>query len=180
MKSTYNFCLINIILIGLLSGCKNVKVEAVYPKDSETRREERVGSLVNEDPKGGIVLFGKGNSLSGKNSSNVQGSVNSYLWHAALNVLDFMPIQSSDSVGGVLVTDWYEYPRAPGERIKVNVIIMGSELRTEALKVKVFKQLLNNKIFVWRDIEVSDNVARELEDKILTKARQLRIAKEIK
>ncbi|AIL65186.1 hypothetical protein NOVO_04015 [Rickettsiales bacterium Ac37b] len=178
MKKISNFYLVSIILISLLLGCKNAKVESVYPKDAETMREERVGSLVNEDPEGGIVLFGAGSSSS-KNASN-NSRVNNYLWYASLSVLDFMPIQSSDSAGGVLVTDWYEHPRVPGERIKVNVLILGPELRAEALKVKVFKQRLNNKIFVWRDIEVSDSVARELEDKILTKARQLRIAQETK
>jgi hypothetical protein len=38
--------------------------------------------------------------------------VNSYLWHAALDTLAFMPLASEDPFGGVIITDWYSAPQA--------------------------------------------------------------------
>src|SRR3712207_294026 len=50
--------------------------------------------------------------------------VNSYLWRAALDTLSFAPLAQVDSAGGVIVTDWYSNPNAPGDRVKVTATIM--------------------------------------------------------
>ena len=55
--------------------------------------------------------------------------VNSYLWRAAIDTLSFAPLLSSDSSGGVIVTDWYSRPGNPGERVKLTVSILDQELR---------------------------------------------------
>src|SRR5690349_20140810 len=44
---------------------------------------------------------------------------NSYLWHATLDTLRFMPLHSADPFGGVIITDWYSSPNAPNERMRV-------------------------------------------------------------
>ena len=66
--------------------------------------------------------------------------VNSYLWHAALDTLSFMPLASADPFGGVIITDWYVAPNAPDERLKVTIYIMDRNLRADGLKVVVFRQ----------------------------------------
>ena len=48
--------------------------------------------------------------------------VNSYLWRASLDTLSFMPLLQTDSNGGVIVTDWYQNPKAANERMKVTVL----------------------------------------------------------
>src|SRR3569623_324495 len=60
--------------------------------------------------------------------------VNSYLWHATLDTLSFMPLQSADPFGGVVITDWYVAPTAPDERLKVPIYIMDRALRADGLK----------------------------------------------
>jgi len=45
--------------------------------------------------------------------------VNSYLWHATLDTLSFIPLASADPFGGVGITDWYSAPQVPNERMKV-------------------------------------------------------------
>ena len=42
--------------------------------------------------------------------------VNSFLWRASLDTLNFMPLASADPFGGVIITDWYSPPAAQGER----------------------------------------------------------------
>jgi hypothetical protein len=100
--------------------------------------------------------------------------VNSFLWHATLDTLAFMPLQSADPFGGVVITDWYVAPNAPTERLKVTIYIMDRALRADGLKVVVFRQTQSNG--AWSDAQPSPDTAHKLEDAILTRARELRLA----
>jgi hypothetical protein len=100
--------------------------------------------------------------------------VNSYLWHATLDTLSFMPLQSEDPFGGVIITDWFTSPQTPTERVKVTVYIMDRKLRADGLKVAVFRQ--NKTADGWTDSQVSPETAAKLTDAILTRARELRLA----
>jgi hypothetical protein len=111
--------------------------------------------------------------VAGGNSRLTLG-VNSYLWHASLDTLSFMPLQSADPFGGVIISDWYVAPSAPDERLKVTIYIMDRELRADALKVSVFRQTRSPN--GWSDAAASPDTAHRLEDSILTRARELRLA----
>ncbi len=102
--------------------------------------------------------------------------VNSYLWHATLDTLSFIPLASADPFGGVVITDWYSAPQAPNERMKVTVYILDRNLRADGLKVAVFRQ--TRAADGWADATVSGDTASKLEDAILTRARELRLASE--
>ena len=98
--------------------------------------------------------------------------VNSYLWRAAIDTLSFAPLVSSDSSGGVIVTDWYSRPGNPGERVKLTVSILDQELRADALRVAASRQVNQNG--AWVAAPVSAATVQKLEDIILTRARDLR------
>jgi hypothetical protein len=98
--------------------------------------------------------------------------VNSYLWRASLDVLSFMPLVQTDSNGGVIVTDWYVNPTTPNERMKVTVTILDKDLRSDALRVAASRQLNQNG--QWVEAPVKAATIQQLEDVILTKARDLR------
>jgi len=100
--------------------------------------------------------------------------VNSYLWHAALDTLSFMPLASADPFGGVIITDWYVAPNAPDERLKVTIYISDRSLRADGLKVAVFRQTHSGAN--WADAAPAADTAHKLEDAILTRARELRLA----
>lgn len=100
--------------------------------------------------------------------------VNSYLWHATLDTLSFIPLASADPFGGVVITDWYSAPQVPNERMKVTVYILDRNLRADGLKVAVFRQVKGTE--GWADATVSNDTATKLEDAILTRARELRLA----
>lgn len=140
--------------------------------DAPMRREDALtqsrGKLTGED---GFDLLG------GKKDDDASGArlgVNSFLWRATLDTLSFMPFASADPFGGVIITDWYEDPKTPGERFKVNAVILDSTLRADAIKIKLFKQRETKKSG-WRDMDVHPKLARKLEDTILTRARELRV-----
>lgn len=100
--------------------------------------------------------------------------VNSYLWRASLETLNFMPLEQVDPFGGVIVTDWYASAEAPNERFKANVYILDTALRADALKASIFKQTRN--AGGWDDAAVDADTARQIENAILTRARELYIA----
>ena len=98
--------------------------------------------------------------------------VNSFLWRGALDTVSFMPLVSADPFGGVIITDWYAPPEAPQERFKLNVYILGRELRADAIKVAVFKQQMVDG--QWQDTNAEQATAIDLEDTILSRAERLR------
>jgi len=91
---------------------------------------------------------------------------------AALDAVSFAPLLQADSNGGVIVTDWYANPSNPGERVKMTVTILDSDLRADALRVAASRQV--NQGGTWVDAPVQAATVQKLEDVILTKARELR------
>jgi hypothetical protein len=111
-------------------------------------------------------------AISGGTSRTV--GVNSFLWHATLDTLSFMPLASADPFGGVIITEWYSAPSTPSERTKVTVYILDRRLRADGIKIAVFRQSRGNE--GWIDSAVNPDTATKLEDAILTRARELRLA----
>ena len=98
--------------------------------------------------------------------------VNSYLWRASLETVSFAPLLQADSAGGVIVTDWYANPSNSGERVKLTVSILDQDLRADALRVAASRQV--SQAGTWVDAPVQAATVQQLEDIILTKARELR------
>lgn len=101
-------------------------------------------------------------------------AINSYLWRAAVDTVSFAPLLQANAQNGVIITDWYANPRAPGERVKLTVSILDPDLRADALRVSAARQVNQNG--AWVDAPVSAATVQKLEDIILTRARDLRRA----
>jgi hypothetical protein len=98
--------------------------------------------------------------------------VNSYLWRAAVDTVSFAPLLQANPNSGVIITDWYTNPKAPGERVKLTVAVLDPDLRADALRVSAARQVYQNGM--WVDAPVSAATVQKLEDIILTRARDLR------
>lgn len=153
-----------------LTGCETVETEAKYP--SANKREGNSDGDIYSKQK---TIFGDGGFFSTANDKSADSgiSVNSFLWRASLDTVSFMPIVQADPFGGTILTDWYSPEGVEDERFKTNVFILGRQLRSDGVRVRVFKQEYDGK--TWHDVDVSDETARKLEDTILTRARQLRV-----
>lgn len=99
-------------------------------------------------------------------------AINSYLWRAAVDTVSFAPLLQANAQSGVIITDWYSSPKAPGERVKLTVAILDPDLRADAVRVSAAKQVYQNG--AWVDSSVSAATVQKLEDIILTRARDLR------
>lgn len=121
-------------------------------------------------------LFGGGKSSATRSSSDAPAiGVNGYLWRATLDTLSFMPLASADPYGGVVITDWYQNPEKPDERFKATVYILDSRLRADGLNVAVFKQSRDG-AGGWVDAPAAAQTETDIENAILTRARQLRLS----
>jgi hypothetical protein len=126
-----------------------------------------------EPPSGSAPKISLLNQQLGKTHPRDPGiGVNAYLWHAALDTLSFMPLQSADPFGGVIVTDWYRPPSAPNERFKATAFVLGRIMRADTIRVTIFRQVQQDG--QWQDEPANPETATEIENKILARARELR------
>ncbi|GAN53575.1 DUF3576 domain-containing protein [Tanticharoenia sakaeratensis] len=116
-------------------------------------------------------LIGEDRGATG-GDDQLQGGVNAYLWRGALDTLSFMPFASADAVGGVILTDWYQPPASQNERFKIAAYILDRRLRSDALRVSIFRQVRQGDD--WVDTPVSASTTSDITTRILARARQLR------
>ncbi len=99
-----------------------------------------------------------------RDDPNTTVEVNKYIWNAALEVLNFLPIQAADPFTGVIVTG---YGTPPGGRraYKATIYVQDPALDARSLSIALRT----------RSGVASADTVRAIEDAILTRARQLRI-----
>lgn len=125
-------------------------------------------------------MFGGGNDRAerggggGGVEQSAQIGVNAFLWRASLDTLNFMPLESADPYGGIIITGWHSDPTTPSERFKATVYILDTRLRADALNVSIFRQ--TNENGAWTDATVNPDTELQIENAILTRARQLRLS----
>ena len=141
-------------------------------RDAETRLQTGGGLL----GKGGISFSGILNDdtkNSGASTTTVVMSVNPFLWKAALETIDFMPLSSADQLGGTIITDWYSTTSNEKERCKLNIFITGKRLNTENLRVTSFCQEFKDPTWVNKKVDQESNI--KIENAILNKAKKLKL-----
>ncbi len=163
--------LLSVGLLAAATGCSMLGLDSdpTY-EDKNHEQMYKNGSLASDQ--GGVNIFGGDEKKSQDNSGL---GVNGFLWRATLDTISFMPIASADPFGGVILTDWYMSPETPDERTKLNVFIRGRDLRADGVKVSVFRQT-RGQHGEWVDAPVASSMSGSIENAILTKARQIRLA----
>jgi hypothetical protein len=178
---------IRVLLLGLVAlavaGCGDS--EGVTEKRSgasgDRNKRDATQGLGGRNREEGS-LFGPGGLFgtkanNAKDSSGTGVAVNAFLWRASLDTINFIPLVSADPFGGVIITDWYTPAESPSERMKVQITILDRELRADGVRVSVFKQQQGARTgATWVDAQVDPRTNTEIENAILTRARQLRIA----
>ena len=152
---------IAVMLLGMLSACgtlRNLGSEATARPDTYTNANNP--NNIETDPNNTIW------SIFNRKSGERSVSVNKYLWSASLEVLNFLPVQSVDPFTGVIVTG-YGTPPGGGHAYRATVLIDDPALDARSLNVAL--QTRGGRA-------VNRATARAVEDAILSRARELRIA----
>lgn len=150
-----------------LSACGSSSSEIIPPGGSASQAPDFAS-------KGGVAPEGQRRSFTRRFGGGGSGNlaINAFLWRAALDTISFMPIATADPYGGAIITDWYAPPETPDERFKVNVLVQGAALRSDGIKVSLFRQA-RNASGLWTDAAVENNTAIDLENVILLRAKEL-------
>ena len=142
-------------------------------RDAETRLQSGGGLL----GKGGLsfdnILGGGSGKINNNTATSSSMSVNVFLWRGALETVSFMPLSSADPIGGTIITDWYSTSDNQKERCKLNIFILGTNLKTENLKVTSFCQEFEDQIWVNKKVDKQNNI--KIENAILNKAKKLKL-----
>ncbi|AHM03262.1 hypothetical protein roselon_00852 [Roseibacterium elongatum DSM 19469] len=138
----------------LVSGCAGAGA------DRERQNESLAadGLIVDDSRETLWDLFGGGDD------PNTSVEVNRYLWQASLEILDFMPIEAADPFTGIIA---YGYGTPPGGGTAYRATVYITDPALEARSLRIALQT--------RGGPVSRETARQIEDAILTRARQIRI-----
>lgn len=155
-----------VLVAGLgLAGCSNRQADpsavGVAASGRTTTDPLDGGRNAAPDPTKGSSLF----DVFGPDRTEQTVLVNRFLWQASLDVLGFLPVQSVDPFTGLIVTG-YGTPPGGGRSYRATVHISDPALDARSLKVSL----------QTRGGAVSASTARAVEDAILTRARQLRVA----
>lgn len=159
-----------------LSACNSENIREVERDEYNTgSRREAMMRATAGGTASGVTLFGdseKGRAEEGRGGGGGGLGVNAYLWRATLDTLSFMPLASADPFGGVIITDWHAPGGVANERFKATAYVLGRQLRSDGVRISVFRQVRG--AGGWVDAPVSSSTAAELEDKVLMRARELR------
>lgn len=149
-----------VFLLFLISSCSNNEVI--------TENKKAKPGLFSKDSSKGLSIS---DFINREKNEGKSFYVNSFLWRATLDVFSFAPFQSTDAFGGIIITEWF---KKDNKEIKLTALISSRELRSEGVNIKAF--IKNKKNEILEDV----NLARKIEDLILTKARVLRIQNKLK
>jgi hypothetical protein len=145
------------VIVALVAGCGSAELR-------QQRQADQQQALIEEglisDPNRETIF----DLFSGADDPNETVQVNRYLWNASLEILDFMPVEAADPFSGVIQFG-YGTPPGGSRAYRATVFVQDPALEARSLRVSVQS----------RNGAVSREVARQIEDAILTRARQIRI-----
>ena len=130
-------------------------------KSGGSARSQSAPVQTGREPQGSKIW----DLFSNTENPNTTVEVNKYLWDASLDVLNFLPLEAADPFTGIIVFG-YGKPPGGGRAYKATVYISDPALDARSLRVAL----------LTRSGPASTEATRAVEDAILTRARQLRIA----
>ena len=158
----FNPLILMVILSFILTACGPLKYKPVDAKKVSPNVDERVKRNIEEGR--GVRLFG-----GQKKGGTFDFASSNFLWRAALDTIDFMPLASANYSGGIIITDWYSENNNEGESVKISIRFLSNEIRADAIDINVFlKQCDQNLNCVTSQNQ--GQLSKELAANILRKA----------
>ena len=154
------------LAVSLLASCGGRKSVTTTGEGGSYLDRDNVGNPIDNSQvtgyKGGSTIW----EIFEPDNSDVTVRVNKYIWNASLEVLDFLPVQSVDPFSGVIVTG-YGVPPGGGRSYRATVYVRDPSLDARSLHIAMQTR---------GGSAVSPATVKAVEDAILTRARQMRIA----
>ena len=173
---------------GLLDGNIEKNLEATdkvygrcdnpYRQFTEIEREICRGKVMAAGPDGEVGdpisltdIIDKFNNPE-KNVVYAGSSVNRYLWQGSLLILEEYPLQTVDSQGGLISTDWILNKELPNKRCQIKVNVITQEFISTGVRTKFICQNKDNDQW-YQSNDVLIEEEKKITLKILEKALEL-------
>jgi len=155
------FLLISLLfLVGLLNNCGLYKPTDMRKQPSQAPDKARQN-----------IREGRGISLGNltNRKTSYEFSTSNPLWRASLEILDFLPLNTVDYSGGLIITDWYSDNQKENEYLKITVRFLSNEIRTDSVKIIVHQKICNKENNCSTKI-IKSKLSEELNKSILKSA----------
>ena len=131
MSKFFSVLIIFTSSVLLFSSCGQKFGDA---RNNPTNALERARKNV-EEGKGASI----GDLLGGRGGTNYQFSSSNPMWRASLEILDFLPLNTVDYSGGMIISDWYS-DSSNDESLKITIRFLSNEVRSDSVKIIVHKK----------------------------------------
>ena len=158
--------IITITLSLLLNSCNAFKPKMSSARDNPVKGTDRARKNIEEGK--GVSI---GNAIGKRGGTTYEFSTSNPMWRASLEILDFLPMNTVDYSGGMIISDWYTGEGSnDNSSIKISIRFMSNEVRSDSLKIIVHKKkcLQNNNCKV--SLVENSTISQELRVAILKKA----------
>ena len=155
----------------VISGCGKFKAEVDPVTGKKIRKEPDLMKRGDDFAKeqGGIF----NSNRSSKGGTTYDFATSNIIWRATLESLDFVPLQSANYSGGVLITDWYSNDINSNESIKIEVRFLSDKASPSSLKIISYKKICNNSN--CKIAKLSESFNDKLLTSIMFKVRELKV-----
>ncbi len=153
-----------IVAFLLLNGCiaNDILLKNADSPNKKVFKPEVNPNFTDPEIEEGNSLF---SAFSKRKNPETDLKVNRYIWKAALEVLNFLPIEGADPFSGIITTGWGS-PPGTKTLYKATIYVQDPSLDARALKVTLLR----------KDGLAASQIIRTVENAILSRARQLRLS----
>ena len=160
----------SIILLLFLTDCSKDVFKKVDTRKRPVNAQERARQNVEE---GRGVSINK--LLKRGGNTNFQFSSSNPMWRASLEILDFIPLNTVDYSGGMIISDWYSDGSQNNESIKITIRFLDNEVRSDSVKIIVHKKKCQSAQSCRVDLLKNSVIVQELQSSIIRKAAAIEI-----
>ena len=161
--------LLPITFLILLNSC-NGFFKYSPARDNPIKGMDRAKKNIDEGR--GISI---GGAIKNRGKTNYEVSTSNPLWRASLEILDFMPLNTVDYSGGMIISDWYSDGSQSDESIKVTVRFLSNEIRSDSVRVMIHKKNCSTNQNCKTVLLSKSKIIDELQSSIVRKAATLEL-----
>lgn len=148
-------------IIIFIAGCGSKFGDA---RKTPTNALERARKNVEQGRGAGLGdLLGRGGNTSYEFSSS------NPMWRASLETLDFLPLNTVDYSGGMIISDWYS-DNSSNDSLKITIRFLSNEVRSDSLKIIVHQKNCTANQNCRVKLMESSTIINELRSTIVRKA----------
>lgn len=166
--------LIFLFLGILLTNCSAFKADVDPITGKKIRKEPSLKKRAEDSAAEGGGIFNSSNMKSGTTYDFATSNV---MWRATLSSLDFLPLQSVNYSGGVLITDWYSNSINSNESIKIEVRFLSDETSSSSINILSYKKICEN--LNCKILKMNEKFNKKIKNQIMEEVRKLKIQEEL-